>query len=301
MINNLINYRFGKLLVLERAGSDKHRMALWKCRCDCGVEKIINGNSLSQGKSNSCGCMQNKLKDLVGMKFNRLTIVERAENNKNGQAMWVCKCECGNYITAFASNIVRGITKSCGCYSVEVKKSRCIDITDKRFGRLLVIRRIEKNDSIRTHWECICDCGNITVVAVESLKRGLTNSCGCIWDERMKKPVGESSTHKLFVQYKRDAKRRGYEFSLTNEEFIEMIFNNCYYCGESPNRETNNKGVNGNIAYNGIDRVDNTVGYVKDNVVTCCMDCNYSKLDRSVTDFKNWIMRVAEHQHITNW
>ena len=37
-----------------------------------------------------------QLIDLTGMKFGRLTVIERAENAKNGNLRWLCKCECGN-------------------------------------------------------------------------------------------------------------------------------------------------------------------------------------------------------------
>lgn len=34
--------------------------------------------------------------DLTGMKFNRLTVIERTKNSKDGKAMWKCACDCGN-------------------------------------------------------------------------------------------------------------------------------------------------------------------------------------------------------------
>lgn len=47
---------YGKLTVLERAGSDKHRNAVWKCLCECGNIYYINGRSLTTGHTKSCGC-----------------------------------------------------------------------------------------------------------------------------------------------------------------------------------------------------------------------------------------------------
>lgn len=48
--------RFGRLLVLSGAGSDKHGSARWQCVCDCGMEKVVSGNSLRKGATVSCGC-----------------------------------------------------------------------------------------------------------------------------------------------------------------------------------------------------------------------------------------------------
>lgn len=55
---SMIGERFGRLIVLARAGSNAHRAALWTCRCDCGKEITTSGNSLRKGVVNSCGCMK---------------------------------------------------------------------------------------------------------------------------------------------------------------------------------------------------------------------------------------------------
>lgn len=48
--------RYGRLVVLEYAGKNKHRQTHWLCRCSCGTEKVINGQSLRHGFTTSCGC-----------------------------------------------------------------------------------------------------------------------------------------------------------------------------------------------------------------------------------------------------
>jgi hypothetical protein len=52
---NLVGNRFGKLLVIEKAESLKGHTR-WLCRCDCGKECIVHGNSLKTGNTTSCGC-----------------------------------------------------------------------------------------------------------------------------------------------------------------------------------------------------------------------------------------------------
>lgn len=54
---DLTGQRFGRLTVLERA-ENKGAYVCWKCRCDCGIEKIIAGYCLKSGKTQSCGCLQ---------------------------------------------------------------------------------------------------------------------------------------------------------------------------------------------------------------------------------------------------
>lgn len=53
--------RFGKLTVIEYMGSTKHKDTLWKCRCDCGNEIIVQNNNLHSGHTTSCGCNREEI------------------------------------------------------------------------------------------------------------------------------------------------------------------------------------------------------------------------------------------------
>lgn len=52
---DLTGRRFGRLLVISFHSSQNY-ISKWLCRCDCGMEKVINGGSLTTGKVVSCGC-----------------------------------------------------------------------------------------------------------------------------------------------------------------------------------------------------------------------------------------------------
>ena len=61
-----------------------------------------------------------------------------------------------------------------------------IDLTGRRFGRLIVIQREESKTKYRSqNWECKCDCGNKVTVLTGNLRRGFTQSCGCLHKEIM--------------------------------------------------------------------------------------------------------------------
>ena len=62
-----------------------------------------------------------------------------------------------------------------------------IDITGKRFGRLVVIEKSNEKRYGRLSWKCQCDCGNYIVVATQSLNNGNTKSCGCLNKENAAK------------------------------------------------------------------------------------------------------------------
>jgi hypothetical protein len=50
--------RFGRLVVLQRAGRNHRGRALWECACDCGSTHVVAGLYLKSGKCSSCGCLQ---------------------------------------------------------------------------------------------------------------------------------------------------------------------------------------------------------------------------------------------------
>ena len=78
--------------------------------------------------------------DLTGKKFNRLTALKRVENNKHGQAVWLCKCNCGNEIKVVASELKRGHVKSCGCLNLENCINNLPDNHTHRLSRTPIYR-----------------------------------------------------------------------------------------------------------------------------------------------------------------
>ena len=64
MIHNFINIfgkKFDRLLVIDNAPSNKYGTAMWKCKCDCGKERIVSGVDLRAGKHKSCGCLKSEI------------------------------------------------------------------------------------------------------------------------------------------------------------------------------------------------------------------------------------------------
>lgn len=59
----------------------------------------------------------NNLRDLIGKKFGKLTIIKRVENDKNNRTQYLCKCDCGKEKIIRGSSITSGNTRSCGCLS----------------------------------------------------------------------------------------------------------------------------------------------------------------------------------------
>lgn len=122
---NLVGEKFGRLLVVKFSHRDKHRNSYWLCKCECGNERIVLGNSLKNSHTKSCGCLQRERSskihrsDLVGQKFGRLLVLEDVGTNKWGVSRWLCRCNCGNEIIVLVSGLKSNHTQSCGCYNRE--------------------------------------------------------------------------------------------------------------------------------------------------------------------------------------
>lgn len=101
-------------------------------RCECGKLVPHKLADVKNGHCKSCGCIKfnnpKNFEDLTGMKFGRLTVIERDlqrdlslnERGKKG-VHWLCKCDCGNpkLSSVVTYQLKSGHTQSCGCYASE--------------------------------------------------------------------------------------------------------------------------------------------------------------------------------------
>ena len=102
----------------------------------------------------------------------------------------------------------------------------------------------------------------------------------------------QANINSLYGSYKKSAKKRRLEFKITIDQFKNIILKNCTYCGIKPSQIHKKIGTNGELKYNGIDRIDSKLGYVSNNLTPCCKTCNYAKRQMSKKEFYNWIERV---------
>lgn len=94
----------------------------WECKCICNNVIKVLGRHLRNGDICSCGCLHKEIvsknfsKDFTGKIFGKLTVLKYTGSvNKHGEKMYLCQCECGNFITVSSGHLSNGDTKSCGC------------------------------------------------------------------------------------------------------------------------------------------------------------------------------------------
>lgn len=125
--------KFNRLTVIRRAERDSRKI-YWECKCDCGNIKVVAGSNLKNGSVKSCGCARKGIrgKDLASQRFGRLVALYSVGTNKHNQVLWHCKCDCGNFSDVVASKLIRGKTKSCGCYvGISTSKRSLIEMQGK--------------------------------------------------------------------------------------------------------------------------------------------------------------------------
>lgn len=130
-----------------------------------------------------------QLENLKGRTFTRWKVLYRAPDYiapKSGQhrVRWHCRCECGTERDIDATCLKNEASKSCGCLSRDLaSKAHFMDLTDKHFDKLKVIKRVEdrvyKNGRHTMQWLCECECGNTRIATTNDLRSGDAHSCGC--------------------------------------------------------------------------------------------------------------------------
>ncbi len=228
------------------------------------------------------------VEDLSGRVFGRLTVCGPVER-RDKTTYWCCKCGCGKTKWVVAAKLKNGHTRSCGC--LHSSSGRCSigldaaprqvkDRTGERHGRLVVIERSPSRDGrLGKSWICRCDCGKEVAVRGQHFNGKEQASCGCLARENASRavrfnfagrwrqiiPTERPAAWALLKGYESGALRRGLAFELTADDFSVLTKDVCFYCGAPPHRSYRGNRSSGRYTYNGIDRLDNALGYVTGN------------------------------------
>lgn len=134
--------------------------------------------------------MSNKIKDLTGQKFGRLTVISRygRTDGKRKIPTWLCRCECGNTVVRTGKALKS--SENSGCDDCKFVRE---NLVGKRFGMLTVTSKAESGNG-KVIWNCKCDCGNDIQASTGLLNFGSVISCGCA---KRKRIIEKNTTHGL--------------------------------------------------------------------------------------------------------
>ncbi len=156
--------------------------------------------------------------------------------------------------------------------------------------------------------ECRCKCGKtIKVTKARLYGPNAIKSCGC--HKKVAKQLVDIKTVSpdlysyrfLYARYLNNAKVSHNPFTLTFEEFIKIVKQNCTYCGIEPRsfnavskqkKLTEEQKHQYSIYANGVDRIDSNVGYTVSNTVPACKECNYAKRSMTLSEWYAYLDRI---------
>ena len=142
-------------------------------------------------------------------------------------------------------------------------------------------------------------CGSVTDKRLQTIERA--KSCGCMQSKRDRKVVdsGRRSAEGTRVEintlmsiYKSNARKRGISFDLSYTQFETLVDSECYFCGDNGGNTLRKRGYDV-YSYTGIDRVDNSVGYLPSNCVSCCSWCNRAKNNHTLANFVDKCKKIT--------
>lgn len=175
----------------------------------------------------------------------------------------------------------------------------------QNFGNWLVVDLVFNEKAGRTDALCKCGCGKTEkLVQINDLISKVSTGCRKCRHLRLnipqhKRTDGRSyQVAKVYGQYRHGAIYRNLDFDLTREDVERLMFAPCHYCGH-PGRIISGmkKKWWEMFPHNGIDRKNSSLGYKKNNVVTCCVICNRGKNALSYKEFKQYIKDIRENTY----
>ena len=130
---NLDGQRFGMLTVQGITDQrNSYGRLLYRCKCDCGGERLATAANLKKGEVTNCGCQYRRPKlDLAGKRFGRLFVIKHTSvpGDTRKTYNWLCRCDCGNIVEVNGNSLTSGNTISCGCAHRDSVKSLYVDGT----------------------------------------------------------------------------------------------------------------------------------------------------------------------------
>lgn len=143
--------------------------------------------------------------------------------------------------------------------------------------------------------EALHNCGHTRKFTGFQLRNNQQKCKVCEAGLSFRKPLRTLAINNKMATYKSSAARRNLEFDLSKDQFELLIFGDCHYCGRVPQsefkppRNKSQKWRDEQVFVNGIDRIDNSIGYLVNNCSSCCWTCNKIKSAMSIQEWSKMV------------
>lgn len=179
-----------------------------------------------------------------------------------------------------------------------IVKREYFEISCSECKRILKVRR----DQIKDNGNMCISCAKKKNWEDPEYRKKCSDSHKGQNNRHLSLPDGEANLNAIYFSYKKSAQERGLFFDIDKELFKKITKQNCHYCGCEPNQIKSDKERfrYGYWIHNGIDRLDDNIGYIPENIVPCCKKCNYAKQGMNEQEFLELIKKIYFHRYEEN-
>lgn len=133
-------------------------------------------------------------KDVTGQHFGKLVALRPTAKRHAGSVVWTMRCGCGAVVDRslrrLGNDKIRGGISVCPACVNHSRRGLTSDLTGHRYGKLTVSGyHAGGGGTSGAYWDCLCDCGESTIVRGKDIRLGTTSSCGCAKREVAAKTV----------------------------------------------------------------------------------------------------------------
>jgi len=197
-VRDLTGKKFGRLTYLCESTKRYRGQIVAKFRCDCGNMVFLGKYAVTSGHTISCGCWRKEVlkkgqrgfKDISGKRFGRVLVLYRVDDGKQGQAIWLCLCDCGTIVEIPGVKLIGKRKSSCGCLQkdsiMKFHESKREMKIGRKVGRLKAVECTENKVKGEFVFKYSCDCGGYVLKRPSKVGIGKTMSCGCLAKENIK-------------------------------------------------------------------------------------------------------------------
>jgi hypothetical protein len=278
--DSLVGQKFGERVIVSNEVRYKkyntNRHVLCRCSCKHATETWVSLSSLkTKSRCKKCSYeLSSKKKSIL---IDR-ELLERELNN--GKTIREISFDLKCHYNTVRKNVLK----------LNIKNPNSLrkldDLTDQRFGRLIVLERYIKENDEHTFWKCMCACEKKSIINVraEHLKTGITKSCGCYSKDINSKGYQEINGS-YWNSIKRNAKKRKIEFNIGIEYAWNLFLEQDRKCALTNLQLNFCKHNDLPEQTASLDRIDSNGSYTIGNVQWVHKVINLMKTSLSNNDF----------------
>lgn len=324
---DITGQKFGRLTALYPLLENRNtkEQLKWLCSCECGKEHIVRSAHLISNRIVSCGCYNQECR-LSQFSDNTPFVQLFGYYKRNAKKRKISFCLSFEEFVYLIKQKCEYCTEE---PSAAYTKHYTSNVNGRKHKTILYngIDRVdnEKGYDINNVVSCCKYCNSMKHTYDLSNFLAWVNkvSINLISEQKTKRLIDEKLLDKLqdnqesfvknkraefcslfaglnslFTCYKKEAYTRDLCFNIDIFKFFETTQQDCFYCGEQPIKSfiRYKTKTRQELLFNGVDRVNNDIGYIEENIVACCSRCNKAKLTQTYDEFYKRIIMIHNNR-----